>query len=413
MPIELSLDDLTSDAEHALAAATRQAARRGAAEIGTIDLLLGVLADQENLAATALTRLKIGLPQLIEQGKQALPPPQNKLEIKPKLSPEAQQVFRAGFKEASHLGDRRVDALHLLHGLLHHPEDPAYKLLTMLGVSLYDLRTLALSQPRRFRVRQRDSLQANLRLSPVFLGLVALFLGSGAYLWYGPPQPLVGICTMLFVISGWTTGLCIHEFGHAIIAFWAGDTAVGQAGYLTLNPLRYSHPLLSIVFPLLILLSGGLALPGGAVYLRPGAMRSWRWELFSSAGGPIGTLLFAGLISTVFWGDGWFLTLTDHFYFWPALALLAFLQVQSLLFNLLPIPPLDGFHMIAHALPIGLRQQMYAFSNLGFFLIFMLFRQSNPLTQAFWHTAFALAQLFHIPLELIPLGFQQFTWWQG
>lgn len=413
MPIELSLDDLTSDAEQALAAATRLAARRGAATVGEPDLLLGLLADQDNLAASALTRLQIALPPLLAQARQLATQPEARAETKPVLSTEAQQTIRAAFKEASHLGDRRVDALHLLHGLLHHPDGPIYHLLTTLGVSLYDLRTLALSQPRRFRVRRRDSLQANLRISPVFLGLVALFLASGAYLWYGPAQPLIGICTMIFVVSGWTTGLCIHEFGHAMIAFWGGDTSVAQAGYLTLNPLRYSHPLLSIVFPLLILLSGGIALPGGAVYLRPGAMRSWRWELFSSAGGPLGTLLFTGLITSVFWGEGWYATLTDHFYFWPALTLLAFLQVQSLLFNLLPIPPLDGFHMISHLLPVGFRQQMFAFSNLGFFLIFMLFRQDNPLTQAFWHTAFALAQFFHIPLELISLGFQQFTWWQG
>ena len=68
--------------------------------------------------------------------------------------------------------------------------------------------------------------------------------------------------------------LCLHEFAHAYAAYRAGDRSVEAAGYLTLNPFKYAHPLLSIVLPLLFIVQGGIGLPGGAVYLHPHAFRS-------------------------------------------------------------------------------------------------------------------------------------------
>ncbi len=71
--------------------------------------------------------------------------------------------------------------------------------------------------------------------------------------------------------------LCLHEFGHALAAYLGGDTSVRDAGYLTLNPLKYSHPLLSIIMPVLFLMMGGIGLPGGAVYINRHALRSSTW----------------------------------------------------------------------------------------------------------------------------------------
>src|SRR5215469_9621500 len=70
-----------------------------------------------------------------------------------------------------------------------------------------------------------------------------------------------------FVLAGWLVSLCLHEYGHAIMAYRYGDFSVAGRGYLTLNPLRYTDPQFSIIFPLLILALGGIGLPGGAVYL--------------------------------------------------------------------------------------------------------------------------------------------------
>ena len=72
----------------------------------------------------------------------------------------------------------------------------------------------------------------------------------------------------LLVVAGWVVTLCLHEFAHAYMAWRHGDHDVEVRGYLTLNPLKYSHPLLSIGLPVLFIALGGIGLPGGAVYLQ-------------------------------------------------------------------------------------------------------------------------------------------------
>ena len=70
-----------------------------------------------------------------------------------------------------------------------------------------------------------------------------------------------------FVFIGFVISLCLHEFGHAIVAYHCGDRTVRDKGYLTLDPLRYTDLQYSILFPLLIMALGGIGLPGGAVYI--------------------------------------------------------------------------------------------------------------------------------------------------
>jgi Zn-dependent protease len=84
--------------------------------------------------------------------------------------------------------------------------------------------------------------------------------------------------TFIVVIVGWIFSLCLHEFSHAVVAYYGGDTSVKDKGYLTFNPLKYTHPVYSIVLPVIFLLLGGIGLPGGAVYIETWRLRSKRWE---------------------------------------------------------------------------------------------------------------------------------------
>lgn len=412
MPPELSLEDLTPQARAILDQAAQAATQRATSMVEPRHILYALL-DGNHLATQELSKAGVdpkGLRPTLEAQLPLGDPTSNK---SPTLSAEAQRVVRSAFKEAAHLGHRRVDALHLLLGLLYLNDDPAAKLLNEAGVSLYELRQKVLAAPKRFQTRERDTLRANVRPSPVFLGLVAVMVACGVGLWLNPGKTWSGPLTTLFIISGWVVSLCLHEFGHALAAYLGGDTAVGEAGYLTLNPLRYTHPLLSIVFPLLILITGGLGLPGGAVYIRTGALRSTRWEALVSAAGPLGTLIFCLVISIPFYFDWLNWVTTANRYFWPALAFLGFLQVTSLLFNLLPIPPLDGFNLLATQLPANMRYQLRAMGNIGFMLLMFLFWNNNPLTDAFWRFAFQTAAHLQIPIELISMGYYQFAWWHG
>ena len=99
-------------------------------------------------------------------------------------------------------------------------------------------------------------LQVFMKISPVFWGLVLLMGVSGAALMYGWIPS--GIAAFLFVTVGWVVSLSLHEFGHALTAYFGGDYTVVDKGYLTLNPLRYTHAALSIIFPLIYLALGGM-----------------------------------------------------------------------------------------------------------------------------------------------------------
>ena len=100
---------------------------------------------------------------------------------------------------------------------------------------------------------------------------------------------------LVFLAFGFS--VCLHEFGHAIVAYWGGDRSVKEKGYLTLNPLRYTHPTYSIVLPAIFLMMGGLPLPGAAVYINPAALKGPGWKSAVSAAGPLATAGVAILVA--------------------------------------------------------------------------------------------------------------------
>jgi len=209
------------------------------------------------------------------------------------------------------------------------------------------------------------------------------------------------------VVGGWITSVCIHEFGHALVAYLGGDRSVAAAGYLTLNPLKYTHPLLSIVLPLVFLFLGGFGLPGGAVYLDQNAMRSDRWRAFASAAGPLSNLLFAAVAASPF-----LLHLPDagigNERFYAALAFLVFLQFSAIILNLLPIPPFDGFGIIAPWLSIELRVFAQRIGMLPLLLLSFFLWQGGPLSAVFWNAVYSLTGVLQVPLDLVEIGRQQF-----
>ena len=147
----------------------------------------------------------------------------------------------------------------------------------------------------------------------------------------------------LLIIGGWIASVCIHEFAHAIVAYWGGDRSVKDKGYLTFNPLKYTHPIFSIFLPLVMLMLGGLGLPGGAVYIRHDKLYSRMWASAVSAAGPLATGLLGIVMSIPFWFGA---SPDNGNWFWLGLAFLVALQISAFFFNLLPIPPLDGFGII-------------------------------------------------------------------
>src|SRR5688572_11134490 len=129
-------------------------------------------------------------------------------------------------------------------------------------------------------------LRQSVRPSPIFLAIVAITAVGGVLAWLATEtiRPLAYVGVFVFVIAGWLVSLCLHEFAHAFTAYRFGDRDVEVRGYLTLNPLKYSHPLLSLGLPVLFIAVGGIGLPGGAVYVRTSWMTPRQKTLVSLAG---------------------------------------------------------------------------------------------------------------------------------
>ncbi|MFF7755483.1 site-2 protease family protein [Streptomyces sp. NPDC007971] len=206
------------------------------------------------------------------------------------------------------------------------------------------------------------------RVSPVFAGILAVTAVTGWATWTGfAAQP--GIAVFLFVTAAWIVSLCLHEYAHARTALHSGDITVGAKGYLTLNPLKYTHALLSIVLPVLFVIMGGIGLPGGAVFIERSRIRGrWRHSLISAAG-PLTNVLFAAVCTAPFWLHALDGVPRDFRY---ALGFLALLQVTAAILNFLPVPGLDGYGVIEPWLSYNVKRQVEPFAPFGLLFVFAL-----------------------------------------
>ena len=172
--------------------------------------------------------------------------------------------------------------------------------------------------------------------SPLFLLLLAATVGGGVLATADAGPARTG-GVVLLVLGGWAASLCLHEFGHALLAYRGGDRSVRAKGYLTLDIRRYTDPVFSLLLPLLLLAAGGIPLPGGAVWIDRGALRSRGVESAVSLAGPLTNLaLGVALVAAV-------ATATLPTGLAIGLSYLALVQVLAFVINILPVPGLDGF----------------------------------------------------------------------
>lgn len=249
------------------------------------------------------------------------------------------------------------------------------------------------------------------RISPVFLGLLAIMGVSGWSVWSGWAE-VTGLSVFLFVVSGWIVSLCLHEYAHASSALHAGDTSVGAKGYLTLNPLKYTHAVLSIVLPVIFVIMGGIGLPGGAVYIERGRIGGARQRLkhsLISAAGPLTNALLAVLLTAPFWlgavGD-------VPYAFRSALAFLAMLQVTAAILNFIPVPGLDGYGVLEPWLSHGVRRQAEPFAPFGLLLVFGCL-WIPAVNHVFWDVIDQVTSALGVSPTDVDYGLEYFRFWEG
>ncbi len=173
--------------------------------------------------------------------------------------------------------------------------------------------------------------------------------------------------------------VCIipHEVAHGYVAWRLGDPTAKLSGRLSLNPIRHLDPIGSVLLPVALLLlrrfAGFPIVFGWAkpVPINPNYFRNpWRGMLWVGLAGPATNVLMALIVA----GTGRALIALGLTARWLLyfLGLIVLLSLVLALFNLIPVPPLDGSRVLAYFLPPRMRLQLVRLEQVGIVIVVVL-----------------------------------------
>lgn len=162
--------------------------------------------------------------------------------------------------------------------------------------------------------------------------------------------------------------IILHEIAHGFVADKLGDPTARVHKRLTLNPIPHIDPLMTIIMPVILFLAHSPVIFGAA---KPVPVDLYNFKdpkrdgAITALAGPVTNLLIAGALSI-------------PLHFIPAsplsttLATGIIMNVNLAIFNLFPLPPLDGSKVLAGVLPDNLASQIHALDRFGFVIIFLV-----------------------------------------
>ncbi|MGH7218412.1 MAG: site-2 protease family protein [Candidatus Microsaccharimonas sp.] len=195
------------------------------------------------------------------------------------------------------------------------------------------------------------------------------------------PEIILNIVVVLGVIL---FSMTLHEAMHAFVAYWLGDDTARREGRLTLNPIKHIDPFLSIILPLGLLFLGG-PIFGGAkpVPFRPDQVRGGDWgAALVALGGPLTNLVIAFIAYGIWVLVGAPVTGIAGMIF----TMMITVNLGFFVFNILPIPPLDGSRVMYALAPEFIRTGMRAIEQFGLILVFILVLAAGSLLSAYMTT---------------------------
>lgn len=178
------------------------------------------------------------------------------------------------------------------------------------------------------------------------------------------------ILLILIIIVG---SVILHELSHGLVAYWLGDRTAKDAGRLSLNPIKHIDPYMSIIVPLVLYLlhapvfGGAKPVPINKYNLK---WKEWGMAIVALAG-PFTNFLIAfisfviGHFTGLLYGTGGEI---PEFIF----AELVFVNLGFTIFNIIPIPPLDGSRLLYAIAPDSIRNVLQSMERYGFIIVYAL-----------------------------------------
>lgn len=322
------------------------------------------------MARQTLSALGVDIVQLLQQlrKRQASSTVAQAKAGTPHLSSAVQEVLATAAVEAKQEGLYYTSTKHLLSAIVQRSDSIGVQLLHQVRCTAAEVRSPGLidNPPKRLLPRAFS-------VSPIFIGLLLLTIGAG-YATYA--RLFVGTWPVFWFVScGWLVTVTLHEFAHALVAYWAGDHTMIAKGYLSLNPFRYLYWFYSLLVPLLFLIAGGFALPGGAMYVNYSAIQRPTTRTLIGAAGVLCNLLFALLLGLPFLLGLHQANWPLHLEFWSGLALLIWFEVVTILVCLIPLPGTDGYVMIYPYLPRGWHAALGGIGGYASLILWYLYTQ--------------------------------------
>ena len=187
----------------------------------------------------------------------------------------------------------------------------------------------------------------------------------------------IDLVYVLKLLPGIILGLTVHEFMHAKVACWLGDTTARDQGRVTLNPIKHID-LWGFVF--IIFAGFGWAKP---VQINREALKNpRRGEMLIAVAGPLSNLVMGILCAAIIKLIVTFFPVTENQIYSVIVSLLlyaVFINYGLFIFNILPVPPLDGSHLIFNALKIReeTERKIFKYGIVVLFAIIIIENQTN------------------------------------
>jgi Zn-dependent protease len=186
----------------------------------------------------------------------------------------------------------------------------------------------------------------------------------------------VDILYIVIIIVVILFSMTIHEAMHAYVCYWLGDDTAKQQGRLTFNPIMHIDPFLTILLPVMLAISGA-PIFGGAkpVPFNPNNVRWGEWgAALVALSGPLSNFV----IAFITFGIWVLIGASNQDILGQVFGIAVSVNLGFFVFNMIPIPPLDGSRVLYALAPEFVRRAMEAMERYGIIIVFALLLIAGP-----------------------------------